>query len=184
MIFQHNPCHPLWQRTHIPISPYSGEREQCLMWCWANMCAPISADRPGFCAAERRPDRRSLLESQQPWLMTAEVRERSAHSGALPASQLSQQRENRGKEHVGWFHLWQFTPHVCLFHHQQICNKLASRSINWKVKATFSFCLHLLNISVLNKKSHSQENKRWDFLWEPRFTTGPVVRERKLDKCF
>lgn len=33
--------------------------------------------------------------------MTAEVSERSVQAGALPVSELSQRRENRGKEHVG-----------------------------------------------------------------------------------
>lgn len=67
------------------------------------------------------------------------------------------------KQHVGWFHLWQFKC-VCLFHHQQICNKLVS----CKIKATFSLCCV------------EQWQKISDFLWEHGLIRSSVLLEGKL----
>lgn len=164
MLLLSKPFYRLWQGTHIPIIPCCGKWEQRLMWSWANMCVPISADKTGFCAAERHPDRQSLLESQQPWLMTAEVSERSVQSGALPVSQLSQRRENRGEKSMSDDFTFGYSHRLfaCSIINKFVTNLHQGES-NWKLKATFSVCLHLLNISVLNWKC--------DFLWEQHISS-------------
>lgn len=121
----------------------------------------------GFCPGERRSDRRLLWESQQPWLMTAEVSEGSIQAGALPVSQLLQplwEGEGGGRARKRCLSA-SYRVFACFIIHKFVPNlHKAAISIAETLDATFPSLIQHLN--VLSSKCY--------FLWE-RLGTGGVL---------
>lgn len=173
MLLLHNPCHHMWQRTHIPIIPCSDGWEHCLMWSWADTCVFQSATTGrGFVQQKDIvTDSHYCSVNSRDWWQQRSVKGASNLERCLFQSFHSEGKTVEEK-HVGWFHLWQFKLCVCLFHHQQICNKLVSRNISWKIKATVSPCIYLtFQCWAATKIS--------DFLWEHGSITRSVLLEGK-----